>query len=206
MQYNAMPCHAMTCHWHEHLQCNDMSLPCKAMTWSALQRMKCTAKTCDDMQCNAMICNAMQYNAMPCHAIQCNAMQYNAMPCNTMQCHAIQCNAMQCHVIALHVITCLCSAFHVIALQMLFRGQNLAILALFNYCLQPLQWYIFLSASMLGLCSLDLFFVETFFFADSSKSVACRPVAFESEACKSCVAFSLLVVPLVVGFLGVPMV
>ena len=41
---------------------------------------------------------------------------------------------------------------------------------------------------------------------EASKSVACRPVAFESEACKSCVAFSLLVVSLVVGFSGVPMV
>ena len=45
-----------------------------------------------------------------------------------------------------------------------------------------------------------------FIFAGDSKSVACRPVAFESEACKSCESFSLLVVPLVVGFSGVPMV
>ena len=44
-----------------------------------------------------------------------------------------------------------------------------------------------------------------FVFTEASKSVACRPVPFESEACKSCVAFSLLVDPLVVGFSGVPM-
>ena len=51
------------------------------------------------------------------------------------------------------------------------------------------------------------FFAEAFvFFAEASKSVACRHVAFGSEACKSCVAFSLLVVPLVVGFSGVPRV
>ena len=99
----------------------------------------------------------------------------------------------------------LCAWVHI--LQMFFRGQDLAILALLNFCLQPLQWYIFLSASMLGLCCLDMFFAEAFlFFAGASKSVACRPVAFESEACKFCVAFSLLVVPLVVGFSGVPMV
>ena len=64
-----------------------------------------------------------------------------------------------------------------------------------------------LSASMLGLCRFDMFFAEAFlFFAGASKSVACRPVAFESEACKSCATFSLLVLPLVVGFSGVPMV
>ena len=39
------------------------------------------------------------------------------------------------------------------------------------------------------------FFAEAvLFFAGASKSVAHRPVAFESEACKSCAAFSLLVV------------
>ena len=65
----------------------------------------------------------------------------------------------------------------------------------------------FPSASMLGLCGLNMFFAEAFlFFAGASKSVACRPVAFESLACKSCVAFSLQVIPLVDGFSGVPMV
>ena len=60
---------------------------------------------------------------------------------------------------------------------------------------------------MLGLCGFDMFFAEAFlFFAGASKSVAGRPVAIESEACKSCVAFSLPVVPLVVCFSGVPMV
>ena len=99
----------------------------------------------------------------------------------------------------------LCAWVHI--LQMCFRGQDLAILALLNFYLQPLQWYISASASMLGLCGLDMFFEEAFlFFAGASKSEDCRPVVFESEACKSCVAFSLLVVPLVVGFSGVPMV
>ena len=85
------------------------------------------------------------------------------------------------------------------------QRENFAILALLNFCLQPLQWYSF--PSIHGLCGLDVFFAEAFlFFAGASKSVACRLVAFGSEACKSCVAFSLLVVPVVVGFSGVPMV
>ena len=48
----------------------------------------------------------------------------------------------------------LCECEHI--QQMFFEGQNLAILVLLNFCLQPLQWFIFLSASMLGSCGLDL--------------------------------------------------
>ena len=48
----------------------------------------------------------------------------------------------------------ICECEHI--LQIFIKGQNLPLLVLLNFFLQPLQWYIFPSASMLESCGLDL--------------------------------------------------